>query len=95
MVSLPACAVQYPSCGACGCDTRHDGDSFYCEECDLDYGNGDDGNVATFRDEEQKPCGKPCDNSWHGPEHFDFACTPCQLPATHSGWCWTDCKDKR
>lgn len=94
-MSLPVCAVQYPSCGACGGETEHDGDSFYCDDCQLDYGNGDDGNEAQFRDEEILPCGKPCDNTWHGPKHFDLECTPCRLPATHTDMCWTDCKDKR
>ena len=93
-MSLPSCAVQYPSCGACGIDTSHDGDSFYCEDCDLDYGNGDDGNEASFRDEEQPPCAKPCDNTWHRSKHFDLACEPCKLPEGHRSMCWTDCKDQ-
>ena len=93
-MSLPVCAVEYPSCGACGSNTSHDGDTFYCDECDLDYGDGDDGHEAQFRDEEQKPCGKPCDNTWHAPEHLNLICTPCKLPATHTSFCWTDCKDK-
>ena len=94
-MSLPSCAVQYQACGACGADTAHDGDSFYCEDCDLDYGNGDDGNVATFRDEEAKTCSSPCDNYWHSKVELDMICTPCQLPAGHRGWHWTDCRFKR
>ncbi|MDQ5860683.1 MAG: hypothetical protein M3536_00270 [Actinomycetota bacterium] len=94
-MSLPACSVEYPSCGACGDNTSHDGDTFYCEDCDLDYGNGNDGNEATFRDEEEKTCGKPCDNTWHAPEQLNLICTPCKLPATHRSFCWTDCKGKQ
>lgn len=93
-MSLPKCAVQHPACGACGDDTEHDGDSFYCDGCDLDYGNGDDGNEAQFRDEELPECGKPCDNGWHDAEHLDLECTPCKLPAGHRNWHWTDCQFK-
>ena len=91
-MSLPSCAVQYPSCGACCGDTEFDGDGFYCDDCGLDYGNGDDGTEATFRDEEQSPCGEPCDNHWHGKDQLDLTCTPCELPKGHTSMHWTDCK---
>jgi hypothetical protein len=94
-MSLPSCTIQYPACGACGDDTDHDGDGFYCDDCGLDYGDGDESSPATFRDEEQPPCGKPCDNGWHKPEALDLICSPCELPKDHNSMCWTDCKDNR
>jgi hypothetical protein len=90
-LELPYCSVQNPSCGACGGDTRHDGDSFYCEDCLLDYGTGEDGETATYLDEEAEPCGNPCDNSWH--TKFDYAeCKPCSLPKGHHSDHWTPCR---
>ena len=32
-LKLPYCSIQNPACGACGSETSHDGDSFYCEPC--------------------------------------------------------------
>jgi len=90
MSGLPCCSIEFPSCGACGGSTSHDGDSFYCEDCGLDYGSGDDGEEATFRDEEEPACGKACDNSWH--PTLGLSCEPCKLPASHKSDCWTDCK---
>ena len=39
-LKLPYCSIQNPACGACGSETSHDGDSFCCEPCGLDYGDG-------------------------------------------------------
>ncbi|MGY2747251.1 hypothetical protein ACVWZ8_004368 [Arthrobacter sp. UYCu723] len=89
-MSLPRCCIQTPACGACGDDTAHDGDSFYCDDCGLDYGNGDESDPAVFRDEELPPCGEACDNNWH--IKFGLTCTPCELPAGHTSDHWTDCK---
>lgn len=95
MSKLPSCSIQYPSCGACGCETTHDGDSFYCDDCDLDYGQGQDGEQATFRDEDDKPCGEPCDNCWHGPKAgYTYECAPCALPTGHLSTHWTPCEIK-
>ena len=92
--TLPTCSVQYPICGACGADCDHDGDTFYCEPCGLDYGEGREDEPATFRDGEAPACGEPCNNSWHQdgamPEYV-FACLPCALPAGHTSDHWTDC----
>ena len=87
---LPACSIQSPSCGACGEETSHDGDVFYCWPCELDYGDGADGTTATYRSPDTPPCGRPCTNEWHtslGP----YDCTPCQLPAGHKAAHWTAC----
>ena len=87
---LPGCIVQYPACGCCGSDTEHDGDSFYCDDCGLDFGRGDESEPAEFRDEEEQACGKACDNSWH--PSLGLTCGPCLLPASHTSDCWTGCK---
>lgn len=92
-VELPLCSVQYPACGSCGGETDHDGDSFYCDECGLDYGDGDDCTPATFRDEEEERCANPCDNQWHNSIDIGpYDCGICQLPASHKGSHWTNCK---
>lgn len=95
MSGLPSCSIQYPSCGACGCHTDYDGDTFYCDDCRLDYGRGEDGETATYRDEEAGPCGTPCDNEWHGPDKirggWTYLCQPCALPAGHTSDHWTNC----
>lgn len=86
---LPSCIIQYPACGACGSDTEHDGDSFYCDDCGLDFGP-DDSEPATFRDEEQPACGKECRNNWH--KVYELTCEECKLPEGHKSDCWTGCK---
>lgn len=95
-MSLPNCRVQNPSCGACGRETRHDGESFYCEDCCLDYGDGEDHTEATFRDEESEPCAAACDNYWHGPHKIRYGegydCSPCALPKDHTSLHWTNCQ---
>lgn len=95
-MSLPTCSVQYPSCGACHGETQYDGDSFYCEDCCLDYGDGEDSTEATFRDEEAEPCGNPCDNYFHGPHEIcegkGYDCRPCALPDGHTSPHWTNCE---
>lgn len=95
MSHLPACSIQYPSCGACGQDTDHDGDTFYCNDCGLDYGNGEDQTEAEFRDEDAEPCAQACDNYWHGAdkirEGWTYDCLPCPLPAGHTSDHWNPC----
>lgn len=97
---LPYCTIQNPACGACGGETSHDGDSFYCEPCGLDYGDGGSETRATYRDEGVEPCGHPCGNYWHGRDlsavGWSFRCEPCALPATHEeGGHWHDCSPIR
>ena len=93
-LKLPYCSIQNPACGACGSETSHDGDSFYCEPCGLDYGDGSE-TRATYRDEDAEPCGHPCSNYWHGPDlitpGWSFLCVPCPLPASHDNGHWHDC----
>ena len=88
---LPHCESQYPACGACGDETCHDGGTFYCDECGLDYGDGEDGTVATYRDETAPPCDEPCTNDWHGSRDLGpYECIPCALPKGHTSRHWTD-----
>lgn len=93
-MSLPTCRVQHPSCGACGLETRFD-EVFYCEECQLNYGDGEDFNEAVFLDDEAAPCSTACDNSWHGPHKIKdgwlYQCIPCPLPAGHHSDHWNPC----
>ena len=94
-MSLPTCRAQYPACGACGGETSYDGDSFYCDNCGLDYGDGAE-TTATYRDEDAEPCGHPCDNYLHGPDlirpGLSHQCVPCSLPAGHASMHWHDCQ---
>jgi len=94
-MSLPSCSYNYPSCGSCYGDLRYEDTSFYCEECQLDYGDGDDETQATFIDPEAKPCGKPCSNYWHGDHKlgkgYGYECGKCELPEGHTSECWTQC----
>lgn len=95
-IKLPRCSVQYPSCGSCGGETDNDGESIYCDDCGLDYGDGDDGTTATYRDEDAEPCAVPCANTWHAPNAIkaglSFECVPCSLPKGHTSLHWTPCK---
>ena len=92
-VTLPTCSVRYPTCGACGCETDHDGDTYYCDLCGFDYGDGADDTTATYRAPDADPCGEPCSNSWHGSRDLGpYDCTPCQLPAGHKAAHWTACR---
>ena len=96
MPNLPTCSIHNPTCGACGAETEHDGDTYYCDVCDLDYGDGAE-TTATYRDEDAPPCGAPCANYWHGPDliraGWAYECQPCPLPATHEeGGHWHPCQ---
>ncbi|QGZ16954.1 hypothetical protein SEA_LITTLETOKYO_62 [Arthrobacter phage LittleTokyo] len=86
---LPGYCIEYPTCGACGGATEHDGDSFYCDDCGLTFGR-DESDPAEFRDEDAEVCGKACDNSWH--PTLGLVCYPCMLPALHRSDCWTGCE---
>ena len=92
-VKLPTCSVHYPACGACGGETDHDGDTYYCDPCGLDYGDGADDTTATYRAPDADPCGAPCSNAWHGSRDLGpYDCTPCQLPTGHKSPHWTACR---
>lgn len=95
-IALPTCSVQSPACGGCDGETSHDGESYYCDDCGLDYGDGDDGRTATYRDEDAEPCAVPCANTWHAPNAIkaglSFECAPCSLPKGHTSLHWTPCK---
>lgn len=98
-MSLPVCSIQYPTCGACGGETEWDCDGICCKPCGLYYGKGEDQTEAEFLDETDEPCGKPCDNYWHGDEKitskYRYECTACKLPEGHTSDHWSDCKPVR
>lgn len=95
MSRLPACKVHYPSCGACGEETRHDDGMFFCEGCCLNYGAGEDWTEAEFLEPEDRPCAAPCTNYWHGFGKIEagagYNCKPCPLPAPHTSGHWHPC----
>ena len=92
-VTLPTCSFHHPTCGACGTETDYDGDSYFCDLCDLDYGDGTDDTTATYYTPDAKPCGARCRNPWHGsPSLGPYDCTPCQLPAGHKAAHWSACR---
>ena len=79
---MPSCVATNPECGSCNNETVHDGDSFYCDDCGLDYGDGEDETVATYRDDDASMCGKFT-------EYFDNGrYAPCALPEGHRGAHW-------
>lgn len=91
--TLPMSIPRYPECGACGDECDHDGDSFVCDPCGLDYGNEDAGTLAVYMDPDAVPCGAACDNGWHKTyRYYRFVCTPCQLPTGHKAAHWTACR---
>ena len=96
MSELPTCQVSNPTCGACGDETRHDGDYFYCEGCHLSYGDGEDFTEAEFYDTSDPACGVPCTNYWHTPnairEGVSYSCKPCSLPGPHTSDHWHPCE---
>jgi hypothetical protein len=93
---LPDAVVKNPSCGVCGDETHFDGDVFTCDDCQLAF-NCDDLN-ASFLDSDAEPCGKSCDNSWHGDNRIKagvrYDCGTCQLPSGHESLCWTGCRPR-
>lgn len=96
---LPVCSVQHPSCGACGLETRFDDGIFYCDDCGLNYGDGEDQTEAEFADEDAEPCAQACDNRWHQEgmisKDWTYDCQPCPLPAGHTSDHWTPCDMRR
>lgn len=95
-MTLPVCHVQYPRCGACGTDTKYDGDVFVCWGCGLSYGDGEDCTVAEYFEEDAETCAVPCSNFWHGPHMIrqggGYDCNPCALPHGHENMHWTNCQ---
>lgn len=57
MSSLPNPSLTI-ACGACGSELDHDGDTFACYDCQLQYSNDLD-SPAEYLDPDEKPCGKP------------------------------------
>lgn len=97
MSALPAAEHQSPACGACGAETWFDGDSFICDDCQLQFDPENLG--ASFLDSDAEACGKPCDNTWHGDNKIrlgiGYDCNPCQLQTGHKSLCWTGCEARR
>lgn len=94
--SLPSAEAQHPACGACGNETRYDGDRFICEDCQLGFSTDDF--HAFYLDPEDEPCGKPCENWWHGDNRITpghgYDCGTCRLPADHTSLCWRNCRPR-
>lgn len=97
MSKLPDAVLQSPACGACGSETSHDGDHFYCEDCQLGF-NTDDLS-AFFLNPDTEPCGFSCDNYWHGNHIIQqgqgYDCGTCMLPAGHESMHWSGCQPKQ
>ncbi|KIU17891.1 hypothetical protein [Mycolicibacterium llatzerense] len=92
--ALPDAELQYPVCGACGADTDYDGDTFSCDDCQLQFDRDD--LTASFLDEDAAVCGAACDNKWHGANMIKpgvrFECGTCLLPSGHKSDHWTHCR---
>ena len=96
MGALPDAVVQSPACGACHGETYFEGNCHVCVDCRLRFDLED--LSASFLDDEDEPCGAPCDNSWHGDgkirEGIGYDCGACKLPADHESMHWTGCQSK-
>jgi hypothetical protein len=95
MSELPAAVPQNPACGACGCECRRSRSRlFQCEECELVFDPRHDF-AASFLDPDAEPCGRACDNYWHGDHVIElgrgFNCGRCLLPSGHTSLHWTGC----
>lgn len=92
---LPSAEIEYPTCGSCGGETSHDGDTFTCEDCGLYF------DPTTLRpnylDDRVAPCGVPCVEPLHSPtssaldDRVPWECTGCLLPAGHTSPHRTGC----
>ena len=92
---LPDAEPQPPACGCCGGDTDcYDVDDYRCDDCGLSY---DRHMVASYVDDDARPCAKSCTASWHRPDSLTVAtiwvyeCRTCALPTGHTSDCWTGC----
>lgn len=93
---LPDAEPQPPACGCCGGDTDcHDVDDYRCDDCGLSY---DRHMVASYVDDDARPCAKSCTASWHRPDSLAatpgwvYECRTCALPTGHTSECWTNCE---
>ncbi|WP_369068560.1 hypothetical protein [Kineococcus terrestris] len=91
---LPAAEHQAPACGACGAETNcYEPYEYQCDDCVLTFSGSD--LTPAYVVEDEKPCAKPCANSWHEPDKikngYRFDCFPCALPSSHTSMCWTGC----
>ena len=81
---LPYAEHQFPLCGACGGETWHDGDVLRCDDCGLDYGDGN--RAALYLDDAAEPCGTAYVFG-HGrvrlPVGDPYQYTDCPLPRGH------------
>lgn len=95
-MELPDAQMQNPACGACGSETSDQGDEYVCEDCQLAFDHDD--LDARFLNPDVEPCGRPCDNWWHGDNRIrsglGFDCGTCHLPAGHVSMHWTGCQKR-
>lgn len=99
MSDLPRAVPQNPACGACGRELIcYDPDDYQCEDCELCFDPNDDFS-ASFLDPGAKPCGRECDNFWHGDhkitQGIGYECGTCPLPVGHTSLHWTGCQAKQ
>lgn len=86
-MKLPYPIATYPLCGACEQETSHDGDSFVCEPCGLDYGEGSESDRAKFLDPGTSECGAISISAadWG---RLGITESPCSLPNGHRSSHW-------
>ena len=96
---LPDAEPQPPACGCCGGDTDcYDVDDYRCDDCGLSY---DRHMVASYVDDDARPCAKSCTASWHRPDSLTatpgwvYECRTCALPTGHTSECWTNCTTRK
>ena len=68
--------------------------AWLCDDCGLSY---DRHMVASYVDDDARPCAKSCTASWHRPDSLTatpglvYECRTCALPTGHTSDCWTNC----
>ena len=82
----PALYWRSPDCSVCGEETSHDGDSFYCEHCNVYWPDEPDGEGAWHNDDiEQCPSTHQplARNSFAEGKPYQYETKRCLLDADH------------
>lgn len=84
----PELYFPYPDCSVCGESTSHDGDSFFCEHCDIYW--PDSGGEGEWYDEKAEQCPsthQPFANNKHAKDtdSFKYETKRCLLASGHDG----------